>query len=158
MFSSTILTLSSAAPLQAASARTGCYYAALGNQFWTVLHAIGLTPRQLSPGEFRELIRYGIGLTDVCKQVSGNDHDLKRTDFDVAGFWQRIREHHPRIVAFNGKQAARIALRLSVVAYGAHHTTPFGVPAFVLPSTSGAARGHWNIDHWHDLAHQAIRR
>ena len=139
------------------SARTGRYYAGPGNQFWPVLHAIGLTPRRLRPSEFRELIRYGIGLTDVCKHASGNDHDLTDTDFDVTGFWQRINDHRPGIVAFNGKQAAKIALGLPTINYGPHHTTPVGVPVFVLPSTSGAARGHWSITHWHDLARQAGR-
>jgi TDG/mug DNA glycosylase family protein len=139
------------------SARIGRYYAGPGNQFWPVLHAIGLTPRQLAPSEFRELITYGIGLTDVCKRASGNDHDLRYADFDVAGFWERLEQNRPRIVAFNGKQAAKSALRLPTVAYGPHHTTPLGLPAFVLPSTSGAARGHWNIAYWRELARQATR-
>ena len=30
----------------------------------------------MRPSEFRDLPRYGIGLTDVCKHASGNDSDL----------------------------------------------------------------------------------
>ena len=139
------------------SARAKQYYAGPGNQFWTTLHVIGLTPRQLRPSEFRELLGYGIGLTDVCKHASGNDDDLERTDFDVDGFWRRIDDHRPRIVAFNGKQAAKSALRLQTVAYGPQGTTAGGVAVFVLPSTSGAARGHWDIAYWHDLARRLDR-
>lgn len=139
------------------SARTGRYYAGPGNQFWATLHATGLTPRQLRPTEFRELPRYGIGLTDVCKHASGNDCDLEGSDFDVAGFWQRVSDHRPGIVAFNGKQAAKIALGLSAVNYGSQSATHAGVPVFVLPSTSGAARGHWDVSVWHNLAHRSHR-
>jgi TDG/mug DNA glycosylase family protein len=140
------------------SARTGRYYSGPGNQFWAALYACGLTPRQLRPSEFGDLPRYGIGLTDVCKHTSGNDRDLQRSDFDVDGFWQRISDHQPSIVAFNGKQAAKTALRLPAVSYGPQYATRPDVPVFVLPSTSGAARGHWDISFWHDLARQADRR
>ena len=57
----------------AVAARVGAPYAGPGNRFWWVLHEIGLTPRELRPQEFRELPRYGIGLTDVAKHASGSD-------------------------------------------------------------------------------------
>lgn len=72
-------------------------------------------PRELTPSEYPCLPGHGIGLTHVCKRASGNDLDLAHGDFDVTGFWERINEHRPRIVAFNGKQAAKTALRLPVV-------------------------------------------
>jgi TDG/mug DNA glycosylase family protein len=140
------------------SASTGRYYAGPGNQFWAVLHATGLTPRQLRPSEFRDLPRYGIGLTDVCKHTSGNDRDLERSDFDIDAFWQRISDHEPGIVAFNGKKAAKIALRLPAVSYGPQRATHADVQGFVLPSTSGAARGHWDLSRWRELARQAQGR
>jgi hypothetical protein len=48
-----------------ASAKRGAYYAGPGNKFWPTLHAIGLTPRRLMPEEFRSVLDYGIGLTDL---------------------------------------------------------------------------------------------
>ncbi|WP_449376135.1 uracil-DNA glycosylase family protein, partial [Bosea thiooxidans] len=51
-----------------ASARRGAYYAGPGNKFWAVLHQIGLLPERFAPERFREMPRYGIGLTDVAKQ------------------------------------------------------------------------------------------
>jgi hypothetical protein len=115
------------------------------------------TPRQIRPSEFRDLPRYGVGLTDVCKHASGNDCDLMRGDFDVDAFWQRIRDHRPGIVAFNGKKAAQAALRLRAVSYGPQQSTHADVSVFVLPSTSGTAHRHWDISVWHDLARQANR-
>jgi TDG/mug DNA glycosylase family protein len=38
------------------SAATQSYYAHPQNQFWRTLAAVGLTPRQLRPGEYRELL------------------------------------------------------------------------------------------------------
>src|SRR5277367_1655123 len=58
------------------SAARGCYYAHPQNRFWRALHAVGLTPRLLAPSEFAELPRYGIGLTDIAKHVSGMDKQL----------------------------------------------------------------------------------
>src|ERR1700727_2633952 len=49
------------------SAELGAYYAGPGNQFWGMLHRVGLTPRVLKPAEFREVIAYAIGLTDIAK-------------------------------------------------------------------------------------------
>ncbi|WP_422392985.1 G/U mismatch-specific DNA glycosylase [Moorella humiferrea] len=65
------------------SATIGSYYAGRGNQFWAVLYRIGLTPRQLQPREYRSLLSYGIGLTDLVKSVSGNDNTLDNEFFDI---------------------------------------------------------------------------
>ena len=59
-----------------ASARAGAYYAGPGNAFWPTLHAVGLTPRLLAPSEYRTLLDFGIGLTDVCKVASGSDQEV----------------------------------------------------------------------------------
>ena len=137
------------------SARLGSYYAGPGNKFWATLHATGLTPRQLQPDEFRDLPRYRIGLTDVCKQVSGNDRDLNATDFDPDGFWRRLNHYSPQIIAFNGKQAAKAAMHLTTVDYGLQSALVHGIAVYVLPSTSAAARGYWSITPWHELAAHA---
>src|SRR4051794_24990543 len=64
------------------SARRREYYAGRGNRFWTILHETGLTPRRLRPAEFRDLVTYGIGLTDVCKTQDGMDRELRAAAFD----------------------------------------------------------------------------
>ena len=57
----------------AVSAARGAYYAGPGNKFWRILAEVGLTPRRLEPGEFREVLNFGIGLTDLVKTHSGSD-------------------------------------------------------------------------------------
>ena len=94
----------------AVAARVGAPYAGPGNRFWWVLHEIGLTPRELQPSEFRDLPRYGIGLTDVAKYTSGSDSSLARTDFDSAAVIEKVERYAPGILAFVGKRAAREVL------------------------------------------------
>ncbi|MBE0528785.1 MAG: mismatch-specific DNA-glycosylase, partial [Thermoleophilia bacterium] len=63
----------------AASARSAAvmqYYAGRGNKFWRILDQTGLTPRLLSPSEYRLLPEFGIGLTDIVKGQSGADKDI----------------------------------------------------------------------------------
>ena len=129
----------------------GAPYAGPGNRFWAVLHETGLTPRLLRAQEFRDLPRYGIGLTDVAKFASGSDSSLGRRDFDPAAVMAKVERHAPAILAFVGKRAAQEVLG-GPVAYGAQGVTIGVSDIWVVPSTSGAARGAWDIGPWRDLA------
>ncbi|HYC82081.1 MAG TPA: mismatch-specific DNA-glycosylase [Solirubrobacterales bacterium] len=143
----------------AASARAGAYYAGPGNAFWRTLHEIGLTPGLLEPASFERLTDYGIGLTDVCKVRSGSDVEVGRAHFDVAGLEARIAAAAPAHLAFNGKNAGRAALGRPV-AYGRQPERFSGAVTWVLPSTSGAARGFWDPGPWRELgaAVQSVAR
>jgi double-stranded uracil-DNA glycosylase len=134
-----------------ASARVGAYYAGPGNAFWPTLHEVGLTPRRLEPAEFRELPRYGIGLTDMCKVRSGSDAEIGADGFDVARLVAALEENAPAWIAFTSKNAGRAALGRAVE-YGRQPERLGPSNAFVLPSPSGAARGYWDIGRWRELA------
>ena len=138
-----------------ASARRGAYYAGPGNQFWATLQEIGLTPRLLSPTQFASLPDFGAGLTDVSKTEFGADNALTSNAFDVAGLIARLEAVRPAIVAFNGKKAAEIVLGHKVE-YGVQSERLAGAQVHVLPSTSGAARGFWDVGHWRALG-DAVR-
>ena len=60
------------------SAEVRAYYAGPGNRFWPLLHGLGLTPRPLRPQEFREVLAYGLGLTDLAKTAFGPDGRLPK--------------------------------------------------------------------------------
>ncbi len=134
------------------SAREGAYYAGPGNAFWPTLHAVGLTPRRLQPAEFRRLPEFGLGLTDIAKRHAGPDAVLPREAFDRAGLEAKIRRFAPAILAFNGKKAARKFLGRDCGGYGEQHGRVADTRLFLLPSTSGAARGFWSIEPWRALA------
>lgn len=136
------------------SAREGAYYAHPGNHFWRTLFAIGLTPRLLAPSEFREVLQFGIGLTDVAKHHFGSDAELPRVAFDAAALQRKLARYRPRIVAFTSKNAARAGLALGsrIPDYGEQPAAIAQTRVFVLPSPSGQARGFWNVEPWRELA------
>ena len=134
------------------SAEVGAYYAGPGNKFWRILHETGLTPRLLALEEFRSLPDFGIGLTDLAKTASGSDAEIPPGAWDADGLRRKIEAARPRILAFNGKNAAQRFLGRSRVGYGLQNERIGGTALFVLPSTSGAASGYWNPEPWHALA------
>jgi TDG/mug DNA glycosylase family protein len=138
-----------------ASARAGAYYAGPGNRFWLTLREVGLTPVLLRPAEFIRLPEFGIGLTDISKTASGSDQEVGRRGFDPGRLAAAIAAASPGHLAFNGKNAARGALGRAVV-YGRQRERIGGAAVWVLPSTSGAARGFWDVEPWRELAGAAV--
>ncbi|MDE0391738.1 MAG: mismatch-specific DNA-glycosylase [Rhodospirillales bacterium] len=139
----------------AASARAGAYYAGPGNRFWPTLHRVGLTPRLLVPAEFRTVLHYGIGLTDICKTESGADSALSAKSDDAAALAAKIARYRPAVLAFNGKRAARVFLDAKTIAFGTQPQRIGETAIHVLPSTSGAARRWWDEAFWRRVAQAA---
>ncbi len=138
------------------SARLGAYYAGPGNKFWPTLHRVGLTPRLIAPSEFRAVLDFGIGLTDLCKTGFGNDVDLDPTHDDVPGLLRKIRRYQPRVLAFTAKRPAGIVLRAlgagkEPPTYGLQDATIGETKLFVLTSPSGRAGSFWDEKWWREL-------
>ncbi len=136
------------------SAEVGAYYAKPGNRFWPTLHAVGLTPRQLKPLEYRAVLKWGIGLTDVAKEHIGQDAEIDLTLVDVAALAARIGAAAPKIMAFTSKNAASLFLGKPTgqIPYGFQPETIGPTRVFVLTSPSGAAGSNWSIAPWQALA------
>lgn len=137
------------------SADAGIYYALRGNYFWPTLRQTGLAPGRFAPKDFAALQDLGIGFTDLSKPSCGMDGDITITRADLAAFEDKIRTHTPRAIAFTSKKAASLWLhrRTDRIRYGLQirrANDPCSV--FVLPSPSSAARRHWSIAPWHELA------
>lgn len=139
------------------SARDGAYYAHPGNYFWRTLHTVSLTPERLPPAQFRRVLEFGIGLTDMAKHDFGSDAELPATAFDAAALRRKLTRYRPCIIAFTSKNAARagLGLRSQAIAYGEQASRLANCRVFVLPSPSGQARGFWNIRPWRLLADAA---
>ena len=133
------------------SASRGHYYAGPGNRFWPLLFETGLTPRLFPPEDDHLLPGLGIGLTHLAKGVSGMDRDIPGTAYAPARLVDLIAKLRPSRLAFTSLTAAKIAL-------GTHHpagcavSALFGLPIWVLPSPSGAARATFDAAPWHGLA------
>jgi len=138
----------------AASARRQAYYAGPGNAFWPTLFVAGFTPRPLLPEEYAAVTAYGLGLTDLAKEVSGQDSALSAADFDRDALATKVQRYGPGVLAFTSKRAAEEFLRRSVD-YGLQPDSIGATRLFVLPSPSGAARRYWSLQPWQALARLA---
>ncbi len=109
------------------------------NDFWRLLHTAGFTPRLLEPHEFRELLSFGIGLTNAARRTTRGSSDLRAADF--AGSQERLEalaaELAPRVIAFVGKAAYQGPLR-ERPEHGLQARRLGETSLFVLPSTSPA--------------------
>lgn len=136
------------------SAERKAYYAGPGNRFYPTLASCGFTPRVLKPHEFAELLNYNLGLTDLVKDHCGVDKELKDEYFDTYAFEEKILRYQPKIVCFNGKEAARVYFDLKntkQVFYGLQKQTINRTKLYIAPSTSLQAVAFWDESLWMSL-------
>ncbi|NKB20178.1 MAG: mismatch-specific DNA-glycosylase [Alphaproteobacteria bacterium] len=138
------------------SAQRQAYYAGPGNKFWPTLFETGLTPRLFSPEEYQLLPNYGIGFTDMAKNVFGSDASLPKDADDPERVYQVVKKADPKILAFVGKRSAQVFFKahfgLKNMEYGIQQQTVGSTKVFVLPSPSGLAVRYWTITPWQALA------
>jgi TDG/mug DNA glycosylase family protein len=133
------------------SARIQQYYAGQDNKFWPTLYETGLTQVRLYPPDFKEVLIYKLGLTDLVKNKAGMDFILQKSDFGNDRLVEIIKEYKPKFIAFNGKRAAKEFL-IRNVNYGLQSEKNGSTQFYVLPSTSEKADDCWDISYWHELA------
>lgn len=138
------------------SAKKQYYYAHSTNNFYDTLFKVGITDRLIRPSEYKELLNYNIGLTDLAKNTHGNDNVLVDGDFDIIDFSKKIKLYQPNILCFNGKAAASVFLygtksQTKKISYGLVDRKVDNTKLFVAPSTSSAGRGYFDIKYWESL-------
>jgi TDG/mug DNA glycosylase family protein len=136
------------------SAELKAYYALRGNKFWRALHEVGLTLARFEPHAYRDVLKHGIGLTDIAKEHIGQDDEIDLAHVDAAGLRRKIARASPAILAFTSKKAASFFLgkQTSSISYGFQDETIGATRIFVLTSPSGQAGSYWDIGPWRELA------
>jgi double-stranded uracil-DNA glycosylase len=133
------------------SAARGAYYAHPQNRFWSALHAAGLTPRLLKPEEFGQLLQWGLGLTDIAKNVSGMDRELPPGALGrqaCAELKAKIEAAEPRLLAFTSLNAGRRYLGRAA-GFGEQPDRIGETRIWLLPSPSPSAGWNWTRHkHW----------
>jgi TDG/mug DNA glycosylase family protein len=121
------------------SAERGHHFARPGNRFWPALHLAGLTPRRLSPDEDRELLRYGLGVTNMVDRPSRTAAELSRDELraGAAALDHLVRRYRPDAVAVLGVTAWRVGFDRPRAATGLQPESVGGVPTWVVPNPSG---------------------
>lgn len=121
------------------SAECGHHFARPGNRFWPALHLAGLTPRRLTPDEDRELLGYGLGVTNLVDRPTRTAAELSREELTAgAGALEALVERYrPRVLAVLGIGAYRLAFDRPRAALGEQPERVGGVRTWVVPNPSG---------------------
>ena len=127
------------------SAWSGHHFARPGNRFWPALHASGLTPRQLAPGEQEQLLGLGLGVTNVVPRASARADELTRQEYVEGGrrLAALVAEDRPAWLAVLGVTAYRAAFDAPKAQVGPQDTRLGETRTWVLPNPSGL-NAHWS--------------
>src|SRR5215211_3617250 len=121
------------------SGATGHHFARPGNRFWPTLHQAGFTPRLLHPGEERELLALGYGITNLVPRATATADELAPEEL-VAGqrrLKSKVKRYQPQVVAVLGIGAFRTAFVQKLVTPGPQPEPLSSASVWVLPNPSG---------------------
>ncbi|MGW2233133.1 G/U mismatch-specific DNA glycosylase [Streptomyces sp. NPDC001759] len=126
------------------SAATGHHFARPGNRFWPVLHLSGFTPRLLKPSEQRELLSYGLGITNVVARATARADELDAEEYQEGGrqLALKVARLKPRWLAVVGVTAYRAAFDDRKARVGPQERVIGETRVWVLPNPSGL-NAHW---------------
>jgi len=121
------------------SAYTGHHFARPGNRFWPTLHAAGFTPRVYAPAEERELLKLGLGITNVVPRASARADELAPDELVAGGrrLAAKVRRYRPRALAVLGIGAYRAAFARPDARLGPQPDRIGETLVWVLPNPSG---------------------
>ena len=121
------------------SGATGHHFARPGNRFWPTLHQAGFTPRLLDPGEEKELLAFGYGITNLVPRATATADELARGEL-VAGrrrLENKVKRYQPQVVAVLGIGAYRTAFARREAILGPQLEALANATVWVLPNPSG---------------------
>jgi double-stranded uracil-DNA glycosylase len=120
------------------------HFARPGNRFWPAIHLAGLTPRRLAPEEDRELLGFGLGVTNVVSRPTRTAAELDAEELRagareldaLVGRWR------PRVLAVLGVTAWRVAFARPRAVLGLQPERVGGAATWVVPNPSGLNAHH----------------
>jgi TDG/mug DNA glycosylase family protein len=121
------------------SAVVGHHFARPGNRFWPALHHSGFTPRLLHPSQEAELLRYGLGITNIYEHATATAAELSRQQIAAGGarLQARVLTYMPRVLAVLGISAYRTAFDRPEAKLGLQSDRLADTIVWVLPNPSG---------------------
>jgi double-stranded uracil-DNA glycosylase len=120
------------------------HFARPGNRFWPALHLAGLTPRRLTPDEDRELLRYGIGVTNLVDRPTRTAAELGLDELRAGAdaLATLVARYRPRVLAVLGVTAWRTAFARPAATLGRQPERIGGAETWVAPNPSGLNAHH----------------
>jgi len=121
------------------TAAVGHHFARPGNRFWPALYKSGFTDRLISPFDERELLKLGIGISNVVPYATASAAELTKEDFARGGrlLTRKVKKHQPRVVAILGVGAYRQAFGQPKAVIGEQEKQIHSARVWVLPNPSG---------------------
>ncbi|MGY2067888.1 G/U mismatch-specific DNA glycosylase [Blastococcus sp. SYSU DS0619] len=121
------------------SAERGHHFARPGNRFWPAIHLAGFTPRRLTPDEDRELLHYGLGVTNVVDRPTRTAAELSAEELraGAVALEELVARYRPRVLAVLGITAWRQGFDRPKAAVGRQPERLGGADTWVVPNPSG---------------------
>ena len=121
------------------SAAVGHHFARPGNRFWKALQLSGFTDRLLAPEEGRELLRSGLGITNLVDRATRSADQLTRADLREGSerLARKVVRWHPRCIAVLGMGAYRSAFDRPAARIGLQPEDLGTAKVWLLPNPSG---------------------
>ncbi len=132
------------------TAAIGHHFGRPGNRFWPTLFSSGFTPRLLSPYQERELLDYGLGITNVVNRATATAAELSAEELAEGGrqLEEKVQNFSPAYVAVLGVGAYRSAFHRPKAVLGQQPESIGSAVTWVLPNPSGL-NAHYQLE---DLA------
>jgi TDG/mug DNA glycosylase family protein len=134
------------------SGATGLHFARPGNRFWPALHGAGFTPRLLQPDEGAELLKLGIGITNLVNRTTATAAELSADELRAGG--RRLLDlavaSRPRCVAVLGVTAYRTAFGEPAASIGRRRESLGESVVWLLPNPSGL-NAHYQLPQFVEL-------
>jgi double-stranded uracil-DNA glycosylase len=114
------------------SGATGFHFARPGNRFWKAIYGAGLTPELLTPDRQHELLKHGIGITNLVERTTARASELSKAELEAGArvLVKKVVRYRPKNVAFLGVSAFAVAFAGSPKRIGTSDV-------WVLPNPSG---------------------
>lgn len=121
------------------TAAVGHHFARPGNRFWPALYKSGFTDNLISPFDERELLKSGLGISNVVPYATASAAELTPEDFIAGGrrLAAKVKRYRPRIVAVLGVGAYRHAFSRPKAQIGEQAERIHDARVWVLPNPSG---------------------
>jgi TDG/mug DNA glycosylase family protein len=121
------------------TAAVGHHFARPGNRFWPVLFRSGFTDELISPFDEIELLKSGVGISNVVPYATATAAELTKEDLLAGGriLAAKVEKYQPRIVAILGVGAYRTAFDRPKAVIGKQGERIHAARIWVLPNPSG---------------------
>jgi TDG/mug DNA glycosylase family protein len=128
------------------SAATGHHFARPGNRFWPALKAAGFTDHLVRPWEERQLLEYGLGITNLVARGTATAAELAPEELRKGRtiLKRKVLRYRPRAVAVLGIGAYRLAFSSPLARLGQQPDRLGDATLWILPNPSGL-NAHYQI-------------